>query len=264
MKKNPLVSIVMPAYNAATFLSESIRSVQEQTYENWELIIIDDASRDDTLKLAQEFVKSDPRIRLHPLPTNQGAGFARNIGIKASEGEYICFLDADDLWKPEKLEYQLDFMNKHGVEVCYASYELINEEGKRLNKMIKALVDLPFKKLLKANYVGNLTGIYHAKKLGKVYCPLIRKRQDWGLWLLATQKAGKAKGIQQPLAYYRMRKYSISGNKWEMLGYNYKVYRYVMGFSALKSGFRMLLFLWEQFFVKSRQKVSLKQHFKLL
>lgn len=258
MNNNPLVSIVMPAYNSAHFISESIRSVQEQTFENWELLVIDDASQDGTIEIVKALLEKDERIRLHPLPTNQGAGFARNIGIKASEGNYICFLDADDLWKPEKLEVQLDFMDKNNVEVCYASYELINEEGKRLHKMIKALVDLPFKKLLKANYVGNLTGIYNAKKLGKIYCPLIRKRQDWGLWLLATKKAGNAKGISKPLAYYRMRKHSISGNKWEMLSYNYQVYRKVLGFSALKSGFRMLLFLWEQFFVKSRQKVSLK------
>lgn len=258
MKNSPLVSIVMPAYNAAAFISESIRSVQEQTHQNWELLVIDDASQDNTLEIVQAMVAHDDRIRLHPLPTNQGAGFARNIGIKASEGEYICFLDADDLWKPEKLQKQLDFMNKHDVQVCYSSYELINEDGNRLKKMIRALEDLPFNKLLKANYVGNLTGIYHAKELGKIYCPLIRKRQDWGLWLLAVKKAGKAKGIQEPLAYYRMRKHSISGNKWEMLGYNYKVYRKVLGFSSFKSGFRMLLFLWEQFFVKSRQKVALK------
>lgn len=258
MKNDSLVSIVMPAYNAAGFISESIQSVLQQSYENWELLVIDDASQDETLNIVKEFVAKDPRIRLHPLPANQGAGFARNIGIKASEGEYICFLDADDLWKPEKLQLQLDFMEKQDAEVCYASYELINEEGKRLNRVIRALKVLPFTKLLKANYVGNLTGIYHAGSLGKIYCPLIRKRQDWGLWLLAVKKAGEAKGIQVPLAYYRIRKHSISGNKWEMLGYNYKIYRKVLHFSALKSGFRMCLFLWEQFFVKSRQKVALK------
>jgi len=258
MNKKALVSIVMPAYNSAAFISESIRSVQAQTYENWELLVIDDASRDQTLEIVKEFVQADPRIRLHPLPANQGAGFARNVGIKASEGEFICFLDADDLWKPEKLQLQLEFMTQHNAEVCYSSYELIDEEGKNLGKMVKALEILPFSKLLKANYVGNLTGIYNAEKLGKVYCPLIRKRQDWGLWLLAVKKAGKGKGIQRPLAIYRMRKHSISGNKWEMLGYNYKIYREVLNFSSLKSAFWMLLFLWEQFLIKSRQKVSLK------
>lgn len=258
MNKSPLVSIVMPAYNSAAFIVESIRSVQEQSYSNWELLVIDDASQDETVEMVQELVQNDSRIRLHSLPANQGAGFARNIGIKAAEGEFICFLDSDDLWKSEKLEQQLEFMKKHGADVCYSSYELIHEDGSPVYKMIKALKELPFKKLLKANYIGNLTGIYNAKKLGKVYCPLIRKRQDWGLWLLATKKAGAARGVSQPLAYYRVRKQSISGNKWEMLKYNYKIYREVLGFSAMKSAFKMLLFLWEQFFVKSRQKVSLK------
>ena len=258
MKSSPLVSVVMPAYDAAGFISESISSVINQTYENWELLVIDDASGDDTPALVERLMEEDERIRLHSLPANQGAGFARNIGIKASEGEFIAFLDADDLWKPQKLQKQLSFMEKEAAAVCYSSYELIDEKGQSLNRMIKAKKFLSFQKLLRANYVGNLTGIYNAKKLGKIYCPLIRKRQDWGLWLLALQKAGGAKGISEPLAAYRVRKNSISGNKWEMLQYNYKVYRKVLGFSAFKSSFWILQFLLEQFLVKSRQNVSLR------
>ena len=256
LMENSLVSIIMPAYNAEAFIAESIASVQQQTYENWELLVIDDASKDMTLQLVEQLQKNDSRIKLHELPTNQGAGFARNIGIKASRGDFISFLDADDLWKPEKLEKQLQFMQRERVQVCYSSYDLINEEDRPLDKTVKALQELPFQKLLRANYVGNLTGIYNAKELGKIYCPLIRKRQDWGLWLLAVRKAGGAKGISEALAKYRVRENSISRNKWEMLGYNYKVYRKVLGFSALKSGFWMLLFLWEQFFVKSRQTTA--------
>lgn len=258
MNKRPLVSIVMPAHNAAGFISESISSVQKQTYENWELLVIDDASADNTSQIVEDFIARDSRIKLHPLPANQGAGFARNIGIKASKGDFISFLDADDLWLPQKLETQLKFMEEKKVEVAYSSYELIDEEGRSKGEKIEALEDLPFKKLLKANYIGNLTGIYNARKLGKIYCPLIRKRQDWGLWLLAVKKAGTAKGFKEPLAQYRIRKHSISGNKWEMLGYNYKIYRKVLNFSAVKSSYRMVLFLFEQFFVKSRQRTVLK------
>ncbi|MEG9327447.1 glycosyltransferase family 2 protein [Salinimicrobium catena] len=258
MKKSPFVSIVMPAHDAEAFIVESISSVQQQTHENWELLVIDDASHDQTAKIVEDLMAEDDRIKLHSLPANQGAGFARNIGIKASKGDYISFLDADDLWKPHKLKTQLDFMAREKVYVCYSSYELMDEDGKSLVKKIEALEELPFSKLLKANYVGNLTGIYDASHLGKIFCPLIRKRQDWGLWLLAVKKAGGARGITEPLATYRVRKHSISANKWEMLGYNYKVYRKVLGFSALKSGFWMLLFLWEQFMVKSRRKVDLK------
>lgn len=257
MKHKSLVSVIMPAYNVAGFIAESILSVQQQTYPEWELLVIDDASTDETSEVVEALQAEDKRIKLHKLPVNQGAGFARNIGIKAAIGDFICFLDADDLWKSHKLEIQLKLMHEEQVDVCYSSYELINEEGNSLNKQIKALKYLPFKKLKKANYIGNLTGIYNAARLGKVYCPLIRKRQDWGLWLLAVEKSGHAIGIQEPLALYRERPNSISKNKIEMLKYNYRVYRKVLGYTPQKSLFWMLLFLWEQMLVKRKQKVAL-------
>lgn len=259
MKQKPLVSVIMPAYNSAAFIAESIRSVRQQTYSQWELLVIDDASVDGTSKIVKELQAEDQRIKLHNLPANQGAGFARNIGIKAATGDFICFLDADDLWKPHKLNTQLKLMQEEQVDVCYSSYELINEEGKSLDKQIKALEYLSFKKLQKANYIGNLTGIYNAARLGKIYCPLIRKRQDWGLWLLAVEKAGHARGIREPLAVYRERRNSISGNKLEMLQYNFQVYRKVLGYSSQKSLFWMMLFLKEQLLVKRRQRVALNK-----
>lgn len=259
MKNSPVVSIVMPAYNASRFISESIDSVREQTFGDWELLVIDDASKDETDHLVRKFIQQDPRIKLHSLPVNQGAAFARNIGIKASEGDYISFLDADDLWKPHKLQTQLDFMRNYDLKVSYSSYELIDEEGKSMKQMVKALEELSFSKLLRANYVGNLTGMYSAKMLGKIYCPPIRKRQDWAMWLKALELAGEARGIVEPLAKYRVRKGSISANKKEMLEYNYKVYRKVLNFSAVKSSYWITRFLYEQFFVKSKQLFPLKK-----
>ena len=253
----PLVSVVMPAYNAADFIAESIESVRQQTYTNWELLVIQDASNDSTEKILKNFQTQDARIKIHNLPTNQGAGFARNIGIKASKGEYIAFLDADDLWKKNKLRVQINYMKENDLSVCYSSYELIDEEGVPKKRKIQALQTLTFKRLLKANYIGNLTGIYNVKNLGKIYGPLIRKRQDWGLWLLALKKAGIAKGIQESLAYYRLRKNSISQNKFEMLQYNFLVYRKVMEFSILKSTYYLAAFLFEQFFIKNKKKVKL-------
>lgn len=259
MKNKSLVSVIMPAYNAEAFIVESIQSVQQQSHEEWELLVIDDASVDETSRIVQQLQATDARIKLHSLPTNQGAGFARNIGIKAATGDYIAFLDTDDLWKPNKLQKQLQFMQEEQVDVCYSSYELINERGESLKMQVKALKYLSFKKLQKANYIGNLTGIYNAAKLGKMFCPLIRKRQDWGLWLLAVEKAGSAKGIQEPLAVYRERKDSISNDKIEMLKYNFQVYREVLGYSFQKSLFWMSLFLREQLLVKPRQKMRLNK-----
>lgn len=139
------------------------------------------------------------------------------------------------------------------MAACFSSYELINEEGEHLNKQIQALPILHYNKLLKANYVGNLTGIYNVNILGKIYCPEISKRQDWALWLKVIEDGGPIEGIQESLALYRQRKNSISNNKFEMLRYNFKVYHDILKFGFLESIWRMLIFLNEQFIVKSKQ-----------
>lgn len=162
------------------------------------------------------------------------------------------------MWNPKKLEIQVNFMEEKDVLVSYSSYELIDEHGNPLHKMLEARKDLDFKKMLKANYIGNLTGMFNAAALGKIYCPPIRKRQDWAMWILAVQKAEKAVGIQQILAKYRLRKDSISGNKQEMLNYNFMIYRKILGFSTLKSSWFFGQFLREQFLVKSQQKKTVE------
>ena len=175
-------------------------------------------------------------------------------------GDYIAFLDADDLWKPDKLEKQLAFMKAQKCDVCFSSYELINEKGELLNKKVKALNMLSYNKLLKSNYVGNLTGLYNVQALGKITSPNLRKRQDWVLWLETIKKSGKpAKGMQESLACYRVRDNSMSSNKFNLLKHNYLVYRKGLGFSTLKSGYYMLIFLREHFFVKSKQIISINK-----
>jgi len=244
-------------YNSEAFISGTIDSVINQTYKNWELILIDDCSNDKTLKIVKTFINQNTSIQLIKNSSNKGAAFSRNKGIKAAKGDYIAFLDADDLWKPKKLEIQLAFMKAENSTVCFSSYYLINEKGEPLNKQVKALKEVSYKKLLKSNYIGNLTGIYNAKIIGKITSPNLRKRQDWLLWLAAIKKSGKpAKGIQKPLAYYRVREDSMSSNKFNLVKYNYWVYKKGLGFSTLKSMYYMLLFLSEHFFVKSKQTIS--------
>ncbi|MFD1094497.1 glycosyltransferase family 2 protein [Salegentibacter chungangensis] len=258
MNKNPaLVSVIMPAFNSAGYISGSVRSVLEQTYSDLELIIVDDASTDATLATIQGLAAEDSRLRIIRNKSNEGAGISRNKGIEAARGAFIAFLDDDDLWKPEKLEKQLKFMQESQVKVCFSSYELISEKGEKLNRQVEALPFLTYNKLLKSNYVGNLTGIYNAGELGKIYAPEIRKRQDWGLWLEAVKKAGEARSIKEPLALYRVRRNSISGNKIEMLRYNFNIYHKVLGFGFFKSIRCMLMFLKEHFFVKKRMEKAL-------
>ena len=254
MQKRPLISIISPAFNSERFIEETIQSVLKQSYNNWELIIIDDASSDKTLEIIDKLAKKEKRIKPISLAQNGGAGIARNTGVKLAKGQYITFLDADDLWKPHKLETQLKFMQEKNNAICFSSYELINEEGKPLPYYIEALPKLTLSKLLKANYIGNLTGMYKVSELGKIKFSTLRKRQDWAMWLMAIKKAEYAFGIKESLAYYRVRENSISSNKIKMLSYNYKVYKQFLGFSTLKSVFYMSVFLKEQFFVKNKQK----------
>ena len=144
-------------------------------------------------------------------------------------------------------------MQTHNCDVSFSSYEQIDENGKPLNKLVQAIPKLTYNKYLKTNYIGNLTGMYNAKTLGKITSPDLRKRQDWLLWLAAIKKSSKpALGIQESLAYYRVRQNSISSNKIELLKYNYLVYKKGLGFSTIKSLYRMLIFLWEHFMVKSK------------
>ncbi|WP_375238867.1 glycosyltransferase family 2 protein [Aurantibacter sp.] len=254
----PLVSIITPMYNSENFISESINSIQNQTYTNWELWLIDDCSLDETISIVDQFIKKDSRIHLIKNGTNSGAAISRNKGIEAAKGNYIAFLDADDLWLPQKLEKQVGTLNSGRADVCFSSYEQINESGTPLYIKVEALSTLTYKKLLKSNYVGNLTGMYNASVLGKIKSPNLRKRQDWLIWLKAIETSGKpAIGIQETLAMYRVRENSMSANKFNLVKYNYWVYKKGLGYSTLQSLFKMIIFLKEHFLIKSKQNKTL-------
>lgn len=186
--KTGLVSIITPCYNASPFILQTIVSVQQQTYTNWELIIVDDNSQDHSVAIIRKAQKKDSGIHLICLSENKGAGICRNEGIKKATGEFIAFLDADDLWKPEKLARQLQFMKKKNCAVSFTSYEQVDEVGNPLNKLIVAKPEVTIKNMLLRNYIGNLTGMYHVEKLGKIYMPDWRKRQDWALWFFLYKK----------------------------------------------------------------------------
>jgi glycosyltransferase involved in cell wall biosynthesis len=254
----PLVSIITPMYNSEDFISESICSVQNQTYTNWELWLIDDCSSDKTISLVNQFIKDDSRIHLLQNKINSGAAISRNKGIEASKGAYIAFLDADDFWLPNKIVQQVAILNSGKADVCFSSYEQINEAGNPLHIKVEALSILSYKKLLKSNYVGNLTGMYNASVLGKITSPNLRKRQDWLIWLKAIETSGKpAIGIPETLAMYRVRENSMSANKFNLVKHNYWVYKKGLGYSTLQSLFKMIVFLKEHFFVKSKQNKAL-------
>lgn len=229
------VSIITPSYKSERFISQTIDSVLSQTYQNWEMIIVDDVSPDDSNIIIEEYCKKDNRIKLIKLEKNSGPAVARNRAIEEAKGRYIAFLDADDLWKPNKLEMQIKFMEEKDCALSYSTYETMSEEGVLQNKYINPPLRISYKDLLKSNYIGCLTAMYDTQKVGKVYMPLIKKRQDYGLWLKILRKTDFAHGIDESLAAYRIMSNSVSSNKFKLLKFNYKLFREHEGFSTLKS-----------------------------
>jgi teichuronic acid biosynthesis glycosyltransferase TuaG len=240
------VSIITPTYNSLQFIKETIQAILTQTYTNWELLITDDCSTDDTWQLLQEYAKKDKRIKVFQLKNNSGPGVARNFSIKQATGRFIAFCDSDDQWKPDKLEKQLNFMNENDLALSCSSYNVIDEEGKPIGQVI-APQKLTYKTMLRNNYIGCLTAIYDTEKLGKVFMPDIRKRQDWALWLIILKKIPYALSIQENLAIYRDRSQSMSSNKIDLIKYNWNIDRKIEKFSVISSMFLILQFLFFYF-----------------
>ncbi len=191
----PLVSIVTPSYNASSFIKETIQSVQSQTYKKWEMIIIDDVSKDNTCELIKEEIKKDDRIRLIELEENGGAAIARNTGINCAEGKYIAFLDSDDLWLPEKLEKQVAFMQNNDLAFSFTSYQIMDQDGKLTEKVVHVPEKINYNGLLKNTIIGCLTVMLDIEKLGKVKMPNIRTRQDTATWLKILKQGHYAYGM---------------------------------------------------------------------
>ena len=256
MENRGLVSIITPAFNSSRFIRETIESILAQTYPYWELLITDDCSTDDTVEIVEQYVDRDPRIKLFRLESNSGAGVCRNRSIQEAQGRFIAFCDSDDCWKPEKLERQLAFMIENGYQLTYTSYDIINEDGENKGK-VNCLKRLSYLTLLRDNGIGCLTAIYDTEKLGKVFMPTIRKRQDWCLWLSIIKRTRFAFGLRESLALYRDRKGSISSNKVEMLKHNFRVYHEVEKYNSIASAILLTCyFLPYYFYKKAKQKFN--------
>ena len=229
------VSVITPVYNSSRFIEQSIRSVLDQTYDDLELILVDDCSSDNSASLINDFVKKDSRVRFIQLDVNSGAAVARNRGIEEASGRYLAFLDSDDLWLPEKLEHQVRYMQETGAAFVCSAYERMDEDGANTGEVVRPPLRITHCDLLKSNTIGCLTAMYDAEKLGKVYMPLLRKRQDYGLWLRLLRKVDAVHCLPEVLASYRVRSGSISSNKFEMVKWHWRLFREVEGLSLHRS-----------------------------
>lgn len=218
----PLVSVIMPSYNSEGTIAESIKSVISQTYTNWEIIVVDDKSTDGTWTILKRFSEQYPNIHIFQNDMNRGAGASRNLAIEKAQGRFIAFLDSDDLWTEDKLSEQIAFMLNNNYALTYTHYSRFNSEEEI--SVVTAPDSTTYKKLLYSNVIGCLTAVYDAQTLGKRYMPLIRKRQDMGLWLDILKDTPAAYCLKEPLAYYRVG-VGMSANKIKILSYQWRFYR---------------------------------------
>lgn len=234
-----LVSVIMPTYNCAKFIEETIKTVIAQTYKNWELIIVDDCSKDNTEKIVKKLQLQDNRINYLKFETNQGAAMARTKAMEMAKGNYMAFLDSDDLWVEDKLEKQIKFMNENNYNFTCTDYEQIDEQGKGLGKIIKTKTKVDYNRLLLDCPVGNSTVMYNVDNLGKFKVPNIRKRNDDALWLQILKKEKYIYGMNGILMKYRVRQNSISSNKLDLVKYHWQLYREIEHLSVIRSAFHV-------------------------
>ncbi len=239
MPDTPLVSIITPCYNCEKYLKETIDSVLNQTFQDWEMIIVDDCSTDSSYQIALDASQKDSRIFVFKNGCNKGACYSRNFATDKAKGKYIAFLDSDDVWYAEKLQTQIEFMEAHNCDFSFSEYELIDSESKPLNIKARIVKHLSYKKNLLHNFSGCLTTVYDCEKTGKVYGNKTGNADDYDLVLNILKKTTNAMGINQILAQYRKHNKSISYKRMSMV----KEHFYVLHNLQKQSFFASLFFL---------------------
>lgn len=232
---NTLVSIITPSYNSEKFIQTCVESVMAQTYINWEMIIVDDASQDTSREKMIYLSHNESRIKTIFLDKNIGAAQARNIAIRKATGKYIAFLDSDDFWEPHKLEKQVSFMSKHNIGFSFTTYQSISEDGLNNLNIIKAPSKLTYHSYLKNTIIGCLTVVIDKEKIGDFEMPDIRSSHDMALWLQIMRGGITAYGLDENLAKYRVVSSSNTADKIKAAKDVWKVYREVEKLSFLYS-----------------------------
>ena len=231
-----MVSIVMPAYNSGKTISESVNSIIAQTYEDWELIVIDDGSADETPEIISSFAKQDKRIRFLQNDKNSGVSYTRNRAVRMAEGEWIAFLDSDDLWRPEKLEKQMALVKEHpDMVVCYTASSFIDDNGDPYGYVMPAVEELNYETLLRKNLMSCSSVMIRASVMKGIKMPSDKMHEDYFVWLTVLREYGIAYGINEPLLIYRMCENSKSSNRIKSAVMLYHSYRAV-GYNVITSG----------------------------
>jgi len=236
------VSIIMSCYNNGEFAAKSVNSILAQDYTEWELIVVDDCSTDNTWDILESLKELDKRIQLIRSVVNLGAGGARNLALAQAHGRYVAFLDADDLWLPNKLSTQLNFMHNSGAAISHTSYEFIDSSGEACSGRVLAHRELDLVKYMITTEIGMSTAVVDRSLVGDITLNLARTRQDTILWLTLLSRGFKSFPVKETLVLYRIRAGQISSNKLKMALRTYSVYRNYSGVNEIKVIFYFILY----------------------
>lgn len=251
---NSLISIIMPSFNSADTISESIESVLSQSYPCWELIITDDCSSDGTIEIITSYSNKDARIKIHTNDINSGAAVSRNNSIRNATGEYIAFLDSDDIWPTNKLEKQLFFMKKNDLDFTFTSFSTIDFFGNSLGKVIDMQgenLSFSYEDMLKKKAtLGCSTVMFKKNSFTDFSMPLIRTGQDYALWLKLLKTGKKAYLLNDVLMFYRILPNSISRNKFKKCKRQWQIYRKIEGLGLIDSALCFSFYAWRAIFRK--------------
>ncbi len=227
------ISIVTPTFNSSKFIAETLKSILSQSYKDFEVLVVDDCSTDNTVEIVKSF--NDKRIRIFVNDVNKGAAFSRNVALKNAKGEYIAFVDGDDLWEKDKLKKQISFMEENHISFSCTNYEEIDENGVLNGYCITAPKRIKHKDFLRIDYVGCLTVMYKKEVFPDLQIPFdIYKRNDYALWLKLSERVD-CYLLNETLAYYRKNNGISSGSKIKLLKYHRILFQKLYGYNFLFS-----------------------------
>lgn len=239
-EKTGLVSIIMAAYNSEKTIGIAINSILDQTYTDWELLVINDCSKDRTVEIVTSY--TDSRIRLLQNDKNSGVSISRKKGMEAANGEWIAVLDSDDAWAPDKLEKQIKLANDTGAELIFTGSAFMDDDGKPIDWQLHVPTTLPYRELLKQNLVSNSSVLVKATLYKQFYAIGDEMHEDFAIWLGITKTGRVAYGIDEPLLIYRLAKSSKSSNKLKAAKMNWNTYRYV-GLNPVAASYYMCWYI---------------------
>ena len=231
-----LVSVIVPVYNAGKWIEDTILSVRSQTYRDWELILVDDGSTDNSMEIMRQC--ADDRVRIIDDGSNRGAAYARNMGVKEAKGRYICYIDADDLWSPDKLEKQLAFIEENNAAFTFTGYEFADASGVGVQKIVRVPKTIGYKQALKNTTIFTSTVMFDMDKLSKedIMMPQVPS-EDTATWWKVLKKVGRAYGLDEQLTLYRRGTGTLSSNKMTAIQRIWNLYRNVEGLNVFYSAY---------------------------